>query len=367
MAAETGQIANDFVVKTINPVEELVENAVVLSPVHPAFRDFTVDFYQNLFESFVWMAFASRSDFEPAGLFAFFVTELAEGKEVWRVEAALRGMVAIVRYFPEMIASESIEISLSLVLLISTDMGNLIEKTVVRYLTALCGRKKWTSKIFNSLLYLSLKIGFSGPQMARILASSQLNQNAIFDISEAVLASSTISSEEKLALLRICLMKDANISYFVSENLNGDPGFGCEGFKLCLRYGSGVNERKIEEFLSGPISKWSLCLAGEIVARKSAAGIGQFVNRAFHEFDAGRAECVAFIALFIRIFGSVSEVAEGVLRLLLGKLARGSGLSESVCLVNELRRVNDSFVRKYWAEIERKVRQSIFASLAALA
>jgi hypothetical protein len=108
-------------------LEEIIENAVVLSPDHPLFRAFSSKFYGSVYKAFIYSAYIVCPDFECEQYFGFFVAELFRSKEKWRVEASLRGLTEIVRRFSALISLDSIEIALSIVLSHFPQMRNLIE------------------------------------------------------------------------------------------------------------------------------------------------------------------------------------------------------------------------------------------------
>jgi hypothetical protein len=323
--------------ETVFPLlEEIVENAVVLSPDHPSFRSFSSKFYAGVYRAFIYAAHIVCPDFECEQYFAFFVTELTRNKEKWRLEASLRGLTEIVGRFSDRISMAFIELALSVVLALFPQMKNLIEADVALLCRAVAAIDSLPQSVMDLLLFATVKIvcdcqvlikivDVSGVDLLRMLSSDLL---------------STILGFPEIESLRTLAAKVPEICQKVPQTIPDDNEFKSGMFEVCIENRQCWDWCEIEAFGWAHFHPFGVRLAQAALRAGVIEPLPKLMNTALHLFLQDEIPVIELLDLWAQNYGGTDAVAEALLKACAVELKSGKKVDNSGRLLNAVKKAN---------------------------
>jgi hypothetical protein len=357
IASKIGDRPRRFLETVFPLLSEIVENGILLSPVHSAFRSFTSTFYSNLFSSTIWSAFAVGAQFE-IGWFAFLTYELSQSKEQWRIGASLNGLITFLEFFSDQVEYEFIGTSLSLILQLFPEMKGLIENKVLLYCRLVSLLEGLPRSIMDLLLCIALKVGFDAKTLMKVLEfyDSDLLRLISVDIFNQILRG---PPGEQIGLFELFLRKVPAVGQAVLENLPEDDELRFKLARICIRFGQADHWENVETLGLSRLREFGIPLMIDAIEQDVIRVLPKLINAAVHRFVGGDLDYVHVLGLFIGKYGVNKKVSEVLLKLLIDRIADNLDVEESVGLAKKIKDVNDAVVKDVWQTMDQSKRELV--------
>jgi hypothetical protein len=336
ICSEDNSLTKRFCDVTFPLFEEVAENAVLLSPDHPAFRSFSSAFYGGLYEALVDTACVVCPTFEFEQYFAFFVVELSRGKEKWRIDASLRGLTAILRRFPARFSTNFIEVALLAVLSLFPEMKGLMETEVARFCRAVALTESPDRSVMDLLLYVTVKIACDSDALMKIIDfyDADLLRMISSELLNVVFVCPHIESLRKLTT------KAPDLCAAFSEKCPDDPELRFGVYQLCIQNHMCFDWDQLEAFALANFRKFGVQIAQEALRAGVAELMPRLITAAIRLLGRGDPAVITLLEDCVERWGTNVAVAQSLLRAFAAQLSEGCDRDDCRRLLDSVKQAN---------------------------